>query len=183
MRWFLEKGPNSLLSSWYHQGIPHPVSLKAMVEVKGKKILISRDSCLSFLARDTWTQNCPPTSLWGTLENFRSHFWWPPSWHDPLTRQPQHLVIVDHVETIAPTLDTLRLTTLDFISHQCLSQTILTSTVHQSDALFFYIATLFTFILTFSTLLAKAYFFSSQTQSLQYTFCLSILEKKFKSLH
>jgi len=155
-----------------------------MVEVKGKKSLISRDSCLSFLARDIWTQNCPPTSLWDTLENFKSHFWCPPAhWHDPVTREPWYLVIVDHVETIAPTLDILRLTTLDFISHQRLSQTILTSTVHQSDVLFFYIATLFTFILTFSTLLAKAYFFSSQTQSLQYTFCLSILEKKFKSLH
>lgn len=106
-----------------------------MVEVKGKKIFISRDSYLSFLFRDIWTQNCPSTSLSDVSGNFGSHFWWPHSWYDPMTRYPRHLVIVDPVGTIEPTSDTLGLTTLDLIFHQCLSQTILTPVVHQCTTL------------------------------------------------
>lgn len=158
-----------------------PNNLRAMVEVKGKKILISRDSYLSFLIRDIWTQNCPPTSLSDVFGNFGSHFWWPHSWYDPMTRYPRYLVIVDPVGTIAPTSDTLGLTTLDLIFHQCLFQTILTPVVHQSDALLFYIATLFAFILTRSTLLVKAYFFSPWTQSLHYSFCMAILGKRISN--
>lgn len=77
------------------------------------------------------------------------------------------------VGTTALMSDTLEITTVDLLFHQCLSHTILKSVAHQSDILFLHAASLFALLLTTSAVLVKAYIFSPYKQSL----CMPVLEK------